>query len=396
MKKLLLLFFVMISFSAFAEKAPFFTNVYDFLPAPGQFVNTIPAYKAGDTKADILSRVEELICGRYEEDDWGDIVMNYNPGMVSLGSFGGYVVVGFDHPVVNVKGEYDFQIFGNGFFSTGSVGSGSSEPGIVMVSYDANGNGIPDDAWYELAGSEYNSPKTQHNFTITYYKPDENKTPTPDPGNKAIVDNTYIRWTSNDVNPDSVSGYVSKNSFHAQSYWPQWIEGETLTFSGTKLCNNAIDVSGQGVGWNQYCKDWGYVDNRPDFDPYSGTSYDPESMNRGFKIDWAVDAGGVPVNLPMVHFIKVYNAMNQTCGWLGETSTEVGGGIDFHPQAEAPTVVVGDVDGNGTRDVSDVTSLINIILGEKPAGYNPVAIDVDGNGAVDVSDVTALINMILE
>ena len=33
---------------------------------------------------------------------------------------------------------------------TGKLG-GSAEPGIVFVSKDVNGNGEPDDEWYELA-----------------------------------------------------------------------------------------------------------------------------------------------------------------------------------------------------------------------------------------------------
>lgn len=398
MKKntILLALSAVMSLSAVAENQPFLTKVYDFMPAPGQFVNTLPAFNAGDTKADVLARVAEDICGYYDVED-GDSTMVYKPAMISLGACGGYVVVGFDHPVVNVKGDYDFQIFGNAFLADQYSSGGSSEPGIVMVSYDANGNGLPDDPWYELAGSEYNSPKTQHNYTITYYKPDENKVKTPDPNNKSIIDNTYIRWTSNDVNPDSISGYVYKNSFHAQSYWPQWAEGETITFTGSKLCNNATDESGKGTYWVQWNKGWGYVDNRPDYDPYSPhTDLDSTAMNRGFKIDWAVDANGVPVHLPMVHFIKVHNAVNQYCGWIGETSTEVAGGIDFHPNQALPEVTAGDTNGDGVVDVSDVTAVVNFILGQKQEGYNPVAVDVNGDTVVDVTDVTALINLILK
>ena len=55
--------------------------------------------------------------------------------------------------------------------------------------------------------------------------------------------------------------------------------------------------------------------------------------------------------------------------------------------------VTGDVDGNGTVNVSDVTALVNMILGVIPMDIE--AGDVDGNGAVNVSDVTALVNIIL-
>ena len=72
--------------------------------------------------------------------------------MVSLGGWGGYITFGFDHPVENKDG-YDLQILGNAFYMSGSTEYGSSEPGIVLVSRDENGNGLPDDKWFELKGS---------------------------------------------------------------------------------------------------------------------------------------------------------------------------------------------------------------------------------------------------
>lgn len=172
-----------------AQNKPYITKVYDFMPAPGQFVNKAPSLNPGEPRDSVIARVERMICGR-ETIEQGelpdgslvsDTILEVKPGVLSLGSFGGYVIFGFDHPVVNVKGEYDMQIFANASQANNSSSAGgSSEPGIVMVSRDVNGNGIPDDPWYELAGSEYNNPKTQKHFTITYYKPDENKTPVPE------------------------------------------------------------------------------------------------------------------------------------------------------------------------------------------------------------------------
>jgi len=52
----------------------------------------------------------------------------------------------------------------------------------------------------------------------------------------------------------------------------------------------------------------------------------------------------------------------------------------------------GDLDGDGSTDVNDVTSIIELIL----SGQQPLAsADVDGDGVVDVNDVTQLINKIL-
>lgn len=271
--------------------SPYIQKVHDFRPAPGQFVNTIPEYENGDTQEEMNAKCTEYLAGQARGS------------MVCLGAYGGYIVFSFDHPLANKPGEYDMKIYGNAFAAAGHTDGGSAEPGIVMVSYDANHNGRPDDEWYELAGSDYNKPSTFHNYEITYYKP-----------TTSVPDSVYIRWTSND--PTDATGFVQKNPFHSQSYWPGWISGNILTFRGTRLGRNAYLENGNYV---LRFLDWGYADNRPNND-------DP-----GFKLDWAVDANGNSVHLDKVHFIKVYTGVNQTCGFLGETSTEILGAEDLHP-----------------------------------------------------------------
>lgn len=56
-------------------------------------------------------------------------------------------------------------------------------------------------------------------------------------------------------------------------------------------------------------------------------------------------------------------------------------------------VKFGDVNGDGNVDVSDVTALINMILGTTPADLEVA--DINADGILDVTDVTALINEIL-
>lgn len=295
-----------------AEKSPYISKVYDYMPAPGQFVNELPEYIEGDTKDDIIKKVEEQICG------------DKNPGMISLGGYGGYVVFGFDHRIANVENQNDFKIYGNAFLAAGSTSGGSCEPGIVMVSADENGNGLPDDTWYELAGSDYSKETTKKNYRITYYKPDADKEADPDPNYAYITDRTYIRYTTN--YDDEAEGFVMKNSFHAQSYWPEWYEGETIEFEGTKLADNNIDQKGDGSYYVLNYLEWGYADNQPN------------DTDEGFDIDWAVDADGNNVRLNAIDFVKVYTAVNQYCGWIGETSTEVCGAEDLHPDAEITSV----------------------------------------------------------
>lgn len=356
--------------SAWAGNSPYIARVYDYMPAPGQFVNVFPSYKPGYTQDSINAQLEAVLVGSTN-------------ATVSLGSYGGYIVFGFDHPVVNRHG-YDVKIYGNAIQSQAmpDVAGGSCEPGIIMVGVDEDGDGVPSDGdrWYEIKGSSYD--RCQHGFEVTYYKPDENKPRVPHASWSFISDVEYVYWTSNDQVPDSTSGYVWRNAFHNQPYWPLWIEDTVLTFRGTKLPNSAVDMSGgNGNNWFQPFFGEGYVDNLPN------------NMEPGFKIDWAIDEDGNPVDLDHIDFVKVYCGQLAYCGWLGETSTEIGGAEDLHP--DALPLKRGDVDGNGEIDINDVTLFIDYVLGRNPSGFVVEAADVAIDGAIDVNDVTALIGILL-
>ena len=136
--------------SAFANK------VFEYIPAPGQFINTTTsAYEDGFSAGQVLERATEKLKKK---------------SVISLGGFGGTITVGFHQSIRNSKGEYDFRILGNASYNqntgTGALG-GSAEPGIVLVSKDENGNGLPDDEWYELAGSEYGKDTETRNYLLS-------------------------------------------------------------------------------------------------------------------------------------------------------------------------------------------------------------------------------------
>ena len=60
-----------------------------------------------------------------------------------------------------------------------------------------------------------------------------------------------------------------------------------------------------------------------------------------------------------------------------------------------PSVLLGDVNGDGTVNVTDVTALINAVLNEDMSGIIVANADMDGNSAINVTDVTELINHVL-
>lgn len=260
----------------------FANKVWEYRPAPGQFINTsISAYKEGFTYEQVLEEATKKI---------------QRKSVLTLGGFGGYIILGFPQSIPNVEGEYDFKVKGNAYYNaktlTGKLG-GSSEPGIVFVSKDDNGNGKPDDEWYELAGSEYGKETETRGYKITYYRPQ--------PANQDIP------WKDNQQED---YGYIFRKSTHPQeSYYPAWIAEDEITFQGTRLKNNTVPENGLWVG---YCYPWGYADNHRN---------DKEGSN--FKIDWAVNADGQAIVLDCIDFVKIVTAINQDAGQLGEISTEV-------------------------------------------------------------------------
>ena len=233
------------------EYSPYISTVYEYCPAPGQFVNAMPEYREGDTAETMRQKAEEAIAGKMQSG-------------VSLGAYGGYITFGFDHTVVNVPGEYDIRIDGNSFNSAAHPGvdGGSSEPGIIMVMFDENQNGKPDDKWYEIDKNPwYTDEAATYGYEITYHRPAPDHVPTPGEGNdSALTDMTYIKWEDNRGQTD----YVYKNKFHDQDYYPKWIDADEMTFRGTLLPKNAVDVSGNGSYYLQYMFKYGaYADNYP-------------------------------------------------------------------------------------------------------------------------------------
>jgi hypothetical protein len=338
-----------------SAQSPYIQAVDEYVPAPGQYVNDVPEYEEGDTEADMIRKCNDNLAG----------LGPLHSHIVALGGWGGYITFHFDHPIVNIPGQRDFAVWGNAYQEMKNlVFGGMNEAGIVMVSQDVNGNGRPDDPWYEISGScdTDSAGKVIYNYEVTY-----RKNPMGD-----------IPWTDNHGN----SGTIDRNHYHTQEYYPQWLP-DNLTFRGTRLPDNMVDLSHLVdaafstwyyvlVGFR-----YGYADNLPNFtDNADVTSYNIEGC--GIDISWAVDNERQPVHLDYIDFVRVYSGLNQKCPqpeWWGETSTEFAGAEDLHPEASLTGIVNRAAEGgerhtydlNGRRVSSShvLPSNIHIINGKK-------------------------------
>jgi hypothetical protein len=178
------------------------------------------------------------------------------------GGFGGYGVYQFDHSVGR-KGTDGKEI------KVGGNLGPWTEPGAIWVSMDDNGNGIPDDTWYEVKGSEHSAPDTFHRYAVTFR------------ADKTWIDNLGGAGTYPDL----------------QVYTGG--EKPEMTFVGTRLDKRTVGLAGV----------WGYADVADD---------------QKISISNAVQVDGTPANLPFIDFVKIVTAVHHGYDDLGEISTEAG------------------------------------------------------------------------
>ena len=244
-------------------------KVLEYCPAPGQFINE--GFNC-QTMEEANAYAEQRFKQKYDG---------------SLGSFGGQITVKVAKGIKHRNGD-DFGIIGNPF-------DGSSEPGIVWVSEDANGNGKADDVWYELKGSD----NPTRDYSVTYFRPDE------------IGD---IPWEDSE-GEKGVIKYLSQ--YHAQMYYPNWIEEDSYTLTGSMLEPRTVLEGGK---WKNQSFGKGYADNWG-----SDMAKDDNGNYRynQFDLDDAIDSNGNSVKLDRIHFVKVQSAILKNVESIGEVSTEV-------------------------------------------------------------------------
>jgi hypothetical protein len=221
-------------------------------------------------------------------------IRNFGPGQFtvagsgygwSLGAFGGYEVWKLRREKEN--GAKNIRITGNPMATW-------REAGIIWVSVDDNQNGLPDDTWYELKGSDDESAKYRSQISrgcaIRYersadYAPEINEF-------GQFIGKLY--WVDNKGRTGVFRGG-----------WPSvWgvNNGNWVAFGGTLLRDDGKLYE------YPYDFDWGYVD---------------AGGGDLFTLTDAVRADGTAADLPWIDFIKVQTGLLKYGGIFGEMSTEI-------------------------------------------------------------------------
>lgn len=329
---------------------------------------------------------------------------------VSLGAFGGYVVLDFDEPTYDAEGNYlsggiyndPENAYGVDFILYGNAMGTWAEPGCVQVSLDGEN-------WYDLAGSLHYRPETTDkgyaiwNYSTTYTHPEAAESEESGKNGVAVpYASTYkTRPTSTEA---TESGTVAINAWHKHSYFPLYnnyfvaLNGRTAPLDGlltpisdtlnlssfgsyaVKTDASAAKLTLKGVklvvpkttsGGNSTAPDdflFGYADCHPNglrstlqLNPYTtGRTSNTTSNGDPMDISWAVEKDGTPKYLDAIRYVRVYTGVQQMNGIMGESSTEVLGshratkkGGDY---GEAPTVKVNDTSVT-LGDENDMTAI---------------------------------------
>lgn len=266
--------------SSLSGLSPYITKVFEYQYSPGQHATLIPPNASGK---DFIG--EPWAAGKT---------------FTSLGGWGGFVVAGFDHAVINANGP-DLAIF--------TQPSVSSEPGIVYVMVDNNKDGLPnDEPWYQIKGSEYNNVETIHNYQVTYFKP---------------VNSGYITWKDN----KGKSGTITPVFDSGPWWWAGYGDKASVTFTGDRLpdayVNTSKDPSAELWMLRPGLFEYGYAEC------YGNTDFNSKLKANLLDISMASDTSGNPANLTQISFIKVQSSVFQIAGWLNEVSTELSGAADI-------------------------------------------------------------------
>lgn len=350
----------------YVHVSPFATKVLEFAPAPGQFVNHPDFNDPGRALG---------------PPSGGGTSAPNNTSVVSLGGFGGYIVLGFDHTIrddpLNPFGM-DAIVFGNAYWVGGDPNRHWAECATIEISADENGNGLADDTWYLIPGSHITNPPLQlivkhwdDNINDKRYPPeDESWIP---PGNIGTWDTqafalpVTIFGSTVVTNPNL--GGQSEGILGYGDYSPTLVLGD---LNGDNFVDDAT------ISPEEFY-------TSPD-DPYTVGITAGSGGGDAFDIAWAIDPiTGRAAELSGFDFIRLTSAVDSVSPIFGEKSAEIDAVADVTPDR------FGDADDDGDIDLADAAYLQNCYRSNTNSAPECARLDREPNLLVNNADVAAFI-----
>jgi hypothetical protein len=208
----------------------------------------------------------------------------------SLGTFGGYEMWPVSASTITIQG--------NGFETW-------SEPGVIWVQEDKNGNGIPDEMWYELTGSQDTSiykSKIKRRYAIKHFASASFSTIT-------IYDQPVRRT------------YWTDSTGKCGAMFPGWPD------------KWGVDSPADGV-WVQYTGTIVPIDGTLSgyVDVYNAKDRSIVTVDK----NKAVCADGSKANINNIRFVKVQTGVFSYGGIFGDISTEIYSATGLGQQTNFP------------------------------------------------------------
>lgn len=316
-----------------------------YRPAPGQHVN------------DPLFNDPTLALGA---PVGGGLSAPGNTSIVSLGGFGGELVLGFSQRVMddpcNPMG-LDAIVFGNAFYVNGNETRRWGEPGTIEISLDENGNGEPDDAWYLVRFPGLAQVPQTNVGSVTW--DDDAGTALP-PAN--------IDWYP----ASAPSGTMTTGGVLLGAPFTSLVvenSDDTIEdFRGLADMTPTLALGGAGPS---------VLYTTPD-NPYVVGVDEDSGGGDAFDIAWAVDvATGAPAHMEGFDFIRVRTGPDVVTPIFGEVSTEIDAVSDVTPDP-----LSFDQTGDGVLDAEDVYR------------WHDAPTDVNGDTAMDATDGALLVRCV--
>ncbi len=379
-----------------AAASDFAAEVVTCVPAPGQYVNQ-PTYNEPNA---VLGPPETA--GGTQTPDNGSVL--------SLGGFGGSVVLRFDHTVIDDPGNYlglDFIVFGNAYWASNDPQRRWGEPAHVEIMRDLDSNGLPGttpgERWYLIPGSRGLAVGVRRSVTwddlpdatyppanpdwfpwigvYPYFPTGPSVIPLDENGRYVtdayeIPDTIYADPAGQGglvgviVNPNSADGDPENDANEA--LWGYADMSPTLRL-GDLDGDNVIDDAAMTV--EQF---FTVPDN-----PYRVGVTPGSGGGDAFDIAWAIDPDtGAPAGLEGFDFVRLTTTVDRTLGFLGEVSSEIDAVADVRPVA-----CPGDVNGDAAVDLVDLVHLRNRLGTVDPEADFAIPGDVVQDGAFTLADL---------